>query len=364
MKLLDLSSYLDSVVPLSFQEDYDNSGLQVGFPGKEISSALLTLDVTEDVLDEAVNTGCDLIISHHPLIFNGIKKITGSTYTERILLKAIKQEIAIYSSHTNLDAFTNGVSRKMAEKLSLQNIKVLSPLKNRLLKLITYIPESHYKKVSEALFDAGAGSIGNYERCGFTSSGTGSYKGNENSNPFAGQKGFFHTEKEMRFETVMFSHLKTKIIKALLEVHPYEEVAYDIYALENENTEAGLGCYGVMDEAMDEVEFLNLVSSIFEARGIRFSKLPGKKIKKVALCGGSGASLLNTAIASGADAFITADIKYHNFFDTDKRILLVYAGHFESEKFATEILFNLIIKKFPKFAVRFSETNTNPINYL
>ena len=364
MKLKDLCSYLDSAVPLSFQEGYDNSGLQVGFPEKEVSSALITLDVTEEVIDEAVSGKCDVIVSHHPLIFNGIKKITGRTFTERILYKAVKHDIAIYSSHTNLDVFSNGVSRKMAEKLKLHNIKVLSPVKNSLVKLVTYIPESHLEKVREAIFKAGAGVIGNYDQCGFTISGTGSFRGNENTKPFVGEKGKIHFEKEIRFETVLFFHLKEKVIKVLLEVHPYEEVAYDIYTLENNNVEIGLGCIGEFNDAMWEEDFLKLVSSVFDAKGVRYTKPTGKPVRKVALCGGSGASLLNVAISSGADAFITADIKYHNFFDADNKILLVDTGHFESEKFSTEILYGLIVKKFPKFAVRFSETNTNPINYL
>jgi len=364
MKLKDICSYLDSAVPLSFQESYDNSGLQVGFLEQDVSSALITLDVTAEVIDEAVSKKCDVIISHHPLIFNGIKSITGKTISELILYKAVKHDISIYSAHTNLDVFGEGVSRKMAEKLKLNNIKVLSPVKNSLLKLVTYIPESHLEKVREAIFKAGAGVIGNYDQCGFTTSGTGSFRGNENAKPFIGEKGKIHFEKEIRFETVLFSHLKEKVIKVLLEVHPYEEVAYDIYALENKNVEIGSGCIGEFNDAMGEEDFLKLVSEIFDAKGVRYSKPAGKPVRKVALCGGSGSSLLSMAIASGADAFITADIKYHNFFDAGNKILLVDTGHFESEIFSTEILYDLIIKKFPKFAVRFSETNTNPINYL
>jgi len=364
MILKELCAYLDSEVPLSFQEGYDNSGLQIGLPEREISSALITLDVTEKVIEEAISEKCDIIISHHPVIFNGIKRITDRTYTERILYKSVKHDIAIYSSHTNLDIFSNGVSRKMAQKLSLADIKVLSPLKGRLIKLVTYVPESHLEIVRESLFEAGAGVIGNYDKCGFTTSGTGSFRGGENSKPFAGEKGNIHFEKEMRFETILFSHLKEKVIKKLLEVHPYEEVAYDIYALENENTEVGLGCIGEFNDPVGEDAFIRKVSAVFNAKGVRYSKLVGKPVRKVALCGGSGASLITAAIASGADAFITADIKYHNFFDADNKILVVDIGHFESEIFSTEILYNLIIKKFPKFAVRFSETNTNPINYL
>ena len=363
MKLKDLCSYLDSAVPLSFQESYDNSGLQVGSSEREITSALITLDVTEEVMDEAISLKCDVLVSHHPLIFNGIKSLTGKSFTERILYMAVKHDIAIYSAHTNLDVISNGVSRKMAEKMGLEKIKVLSPSENRLLKLVTYIPESHFEKVKNALFEAGAGVIGNYDRCGFTTSWTGSYRGNESTKPFLGEKGKIHFEKEMRFETILFSHLKDKAIKALIEVHPYEEVAYDLYVLENMNIEIGLGCVGNFPRKFSEDDFLKFVSSVFDAKGVRYSKPTGKPIRKVALCGGSGAALLNLAICSGADAFLTADIKYHDFFKTENKILMVDTGHFESEKFSIEILKDLIIKKFPKFAVRFSETNTNPINY-
>ena len=364
MKLIDICSYLDTIVPILYQESYDNSGLQVGDTENEISSALISLDVTEDVIDEAIAMGCSLIISHHPLIFNPLKKLTGKTYVEKVLIKAVKHEIAIYSSHTNLDILNEGVSRKMAEKLNLQNIKVLSALKNRLFKLVTYIPEDHFEKVREAIFEAGAGVIGNYDKCSFSLAGTGSFRAGENTNPFVGEKGKIHFEKEIRFETIFLSHLKENVIKALLDSHPYEEAAYDIYALENEYNEAGLGCVGELPEPFEEKEFLKYLSDIFEAGGIRYSNLTGKKINRVALCGGAGISLFSDAVKAGADAFVTSDIKYHNFFSTENRILLVDTGHYESEKFTTEILYDLIIKKFPTFAVRFSETNTNPINYL
>jgi dinuclear metal center YbgI/SA1388 family protein len=363
MKLKDLCSYLDSAVPLSFQEGYDNSGLQVGLPEREISSAMITLDVTEEVVDEAIAHKCDVLVSHHPLIFDGLKNLTGKSFTERILYEAVKNDISIYSAHTNLDVLSNGVSRKMAEKIGLEEISVLSPSKNLLLKLVTYIPESHIDAVRNALFEAGAGVIGNYDKCGFSTSGTGSFRGNDMTKPFRGEKGTIHFEKEIRFETILFSHLKDKVTKALLDSHPYEEVAYDLYPLENRNAQIGLGSIGKFHDPVSEKDFLKLVSSVFDAKGVRYSKLIGNPIRKVALCGGAGASLLNLAISSGAEAFLTADIKYHDFFKAENQILLVDTGHFESEKFSREILKDLIIKKFPKFAVRFSETNTNPINY-
>jgi dinuclear metal center YbgI/SA1388 family protein len=363
MKLKDLCSYLDSAVPLSLQEGYDNSGLQVGLPERNVSSAMIALDVTEAVMNEAISNKCDVIISHHPLIFHPVKRLAGNSITERILYQAVKSNIAVYSAHTNLDIFSNGVSRKMAEKIGLQKIKVLSPSADKLLKLVTYIPESHFEAVRNALFDAGAGVTGNYDQCGFASSGTGSFRAGEMTNPFTGRKGKIHFEKEMRFETILFYHLKDKVVKALLDAHPYEEVAYDLISLENKNSATGLGCIGEMPDHLSENGFLKLVQSVFDAKGIRHSKLTGKPVKKAALCGGSGASLLKTAIVAGADVFLTADIKYHDFLEAENKILLVDAGHFETEKFSREILKDLIIKKFPKFAVRFSETNTNPINY-
>jgi dinuclear metal center YbgI/SA1388 family protein len=363
MKLIDLCSYLDSEIPLSFQESYDNSGLQVGNAQTDLTSALLTVDVTEEIIDEAIRNGCNMVISHHPLIFGSIRKLAERNPTEKIIARCIKNDIAVYSAHTNLDITHCGVSRKMAEKLGLSEIKVLVPLEKRLLKLVTYIPESHLDKVRAAIFEAGAGGIGNYDSCGFAVPGTGSFRGSEQSSPFVGETGKLHFENEIRFETVLYSHVKDKVVGALLNSHPYEEVAYDIYSLENTNIDAGLGCTGKFPSALSEDVFLHLLAKVFEANGIRYSKKTGKPVEKVALCGGSGASVLKDAISAGADAFVTADIKYHTFFEADNRILLADIGHFESEKFSIEILKELIIKKFPKFALRFSETNTNPINY-
>jgi dinuclear metal center YbgI/SA1388 family protein len=320
--------------------------------------------VNGTVLDEAVKTGCNLIISHHPVIFHPLRSLTGKTSAERIITRAIIENIAIYSAHTNLDITGNGVSRKMAEKLELQNVKVLTPLKNKLMKLVAYIPASHIDRVSEAVFNAGAGVIGNYDRCSFNAEGYGTFRGNKNTSPFAGKKMEVHREKEIRFETILLSHLKNEVIKALLGSHPYEEVAYDLYILENEYNGAGLGCIGELPEGVSEKDYLIRVAGIFGSAGLRYSPPGGKMISTVALCGGAGASLLNDAISAGADIFITGDIKYHDFQYAEGRILLADIGHFESEKFATEILYDLIIKKFPTFALRFSETNTNPINYL
>lgn len=364
MKLSEMCAWLDSEAPLSFQESYDNSGLQIGEPDTEISSALLTVDVTEKVVEEAIAGNFSIIISHHPLLFKPVKKISGKNSTERIISRCIKHNIAVYSAHTSLDIAHHLVSRKMAEKLGIVESKVLSPQEKKLMKLVTYIPESHLDKVRNAIFDAGAGMVGNYDRCGFATQGTGSFRGNEMTDPFVGEPGKMHFENEVRFETVMFTHMRDRVVEALLDNHPYEEVAYDLYSLENRNIDSGLGCIGTLREEMEEMSFLKLVAGVFGASGLKYSDLTGRKVKKVAVCGGSGASLLRNALQQGADAFVTAEIKYHDFFEAENRILLVDAGHYESEKYSVEVLKELIIKKFPKFALRFSEINTNPINYL
>lgn len=364
MKVRDICKYLDEAVPESLQENWDNSGLQVGDPEARISSALISLDVTEAVVDEAIAGGYGLIITHHPLLFNPLKKITGGTSTGRIVIKAIRSDVAIYSSHTNLDLIRGGVSWKMAWRIKLQNIRVLSPIRHKLLKLVTYVPENHLDKVREAVFKAGAGVIGNYDKCSFSSQGTGSFRAGSTANPFVGEKGKIHFEREIRFETILVSHLKEQVIKALKDSHPYEEVAFDIYYLENEYNEAGSGCIGTLPKSVDRKKFLRTLSGLFDAEGIRYSGHKGDKINSVAVCGGAGMSLLDEAIAAGADTLVTSDIRYHDFFNAGNDILLIDIGHFESEKFSTEILYDLIIKKFPKFAVRFSETNTNPINYI
>ena len=364
MKLKEICSWLDSAVPLDFQEGYDNSGLQTGDPETEILKAMIAFDITESVIDEALSAGCNLIFSHHPLIFNPIKQLTGKNSVERTLIKAIKNEIAVYSCHTNLDIFGEGVSKRMAAKIGLHNVNVLSPLKGHLLKLVTYVPEENIEEVRNAVFEAGAGTIGSYDMCSYNVEGTGSFRGGSDTNPFKGKKSELHFEKEIRFETIMLAHLKDKVIKALIKAHPYEEVAFDIYHLENEYFKAGLGCVGELKRDVDELQFLKNLSKQFKANGIRYSDPIGKKIRKVAVCGGAGISLLKDAINSGADIFITGDIRYHDFFNAENKILLADIGHFESEKYSAEILYELIIKKFPTFAVQFSETNTNPINYL
>ncbi len=364
MRIKDVAKILEHFSPLQFQEAYDNSGLCIGNPETEVTGILLTIDITEPVIDEAFSKNCNLIISHHPLIFNEIKRLTGYKYTERCIIKAIRNNIAVYSAHTNFDAVFDGVNNKICEKLLLQNCRILSPIKGQLKKLVTFVPNNYADKVREALFNAGAGNIGNYDSCSYNTTGKGTFKGNDYTIPFAGEKGKLHSEDETRIETIFPQFLQKNIIEALLAAHPYEEVAFDIYSLENTYNKVGMGMIGELPESLDELSFLQKVKTIFNAGSIRYTKLLGKPVKKIAVCGGSGSNLLSNAINNNADVFITGDFKYHQFFDADGKILIADIGHYESEQFTKEIYYNLLIKNFPKFAVHFSSINTNPINYL
>jgi len=364
MIIREIIAYLDSVAPPAYQESYDNAGLIIGDPGMTITSALITLDVTEAVIDEAIETGCELIIAHHPILFKGIKRINGNSYVERCVIKAIKNDIAIYAAHTNLDSIMGGVNAKICEKIGLTNLSILSPAKDQLLKIVTFIPGDHLENVREALFEAGAGEIGNYDKCSFSNEGTGTFRGGDEANPYVGEIGEFHFEKEVRFETIIPKHLKNKAIAALVKSHPYEEVAYDIYPIENTLPLVGSGMIGELPGAENEIDFLSRLLQIFGCKSIRHTYLLGNPVKRVAVCGGSGSFLLPAAIAAGVDIFVTADIKYHDFFDAEEKIVIADIGHYESEQYTKELFYEILIKKFPNFALRLSEVKTNPVLYL
>jgi dinuclear metal center YbgI/SA1388 family protein len=363
MKIRDIISMFDAFAPVAYQESYDNSGLILGMPETDVSGILLSIDVTEEVIEEARTHNCNLIVCHHPLIFGGLKKLTGSNHVERTVLKAIRNDIAVFASHTSMDAAWQGVNERICRKLGLVNLEILSPLDGKLRKLVTFVPEEHAEKVRQAVFKAGAGQIGDYDSCSFHAKGLGSFRGSEHTNPFAGEREKLHFEPEIRLETIFPMHLQAQVINALNESHPYEEVAYDIYPLENSFERAGIGMTGELENPLQEQEFLSLLKTVFQAGCIRHSPLLKKTVKKVAVCGGSGSFLIKKAIASGAQFFVTGDIKYHQFFDAEGRIVIADTGHYESEQYTTEIFHELILKNFPNFAIRFSKVNTNPIKY-
>ena len=362
-KIKEFLSVLEEESPLSFQESWDNSGLLVGDSSNNITSVLLTVDVTEPVLDEAIEKGANVIIAHHPIIFKGLKSLTGKDYIERTIIKAIKNDIAIYAMHTNLDTIPKGVSYKMAEKLSLKNIKTLDITSAQLKKIVVFVPLSHENIVKEAIFKAGAGHIGNYDQCSYSTNGEGSFRALAGAKPFVGELNKIHTEKEVRIESVFPAHLKNKIIQALIKAHPYEEVAYDIYTLDKRNEEIGLGKVGDLEKEMSEIDFVELLKQKFHLQNLRHSPFLGKKIRTVAVCGGSGSFLIKKA-KQKADIYVTADIKYHEFFDAEDQLVIADIGHYESEQFSKDIFYDIISEKFTNFAVHFSETNTNPIKFL
>lgn len=360
----DVCQSLETLAPLALQENYDNAGLLIGNRNTELTGILLCIDITEEVMQEAINKQCNMIVSHHPLIFRGLKSITGRNLVERCVISAIQSNIAIYACHTNLDSVHNGVSMRMAEKLGLKNCRILQPKADCLLKLVSFVPESHLEKVRQACFDAGAGNIGNYDSCSYNSTGEGTFRANQDSNPYVGEIGELHTEPEIRFEIILPTYLKSKVTKALVLAHPYEEPAFDFIPLSNNWNTVGYGIIGELDTPVSELNILTQIKGTFQVGCLKHTALKNKQVSKIALCGGSGAEGLHTAISQGADLFVSADFKYHDYFLAENRILIADIGHFESEQFTKEIFFEQLTKNFPKFAVHFSEINTNPINFL
>jgi dinuclear metal center YbgI/SA1388 family protein len=363
MIIKKVTDYLEKLAPLKYAEDFDNVGLLIGDYHTEITGVLVTLDTLELVVDEAIKKNCNLIVSFHPIIFSGLKKINSNSYVERVVQKAIKNDIAIYAIHTALDNSAKGVSAKMAEVLELQNIKILLPKKGLIKKLTTYVPNQHADTVRRALFEAGAGAIGNYSNCSYNMLGLGTFLGNESSNPAIGKKGMLQQEKETYISVVFEKHLENNVLKALFDAHPYEEVAYEIVTTDNTHQHIGMGMLGELSQPFSETEFLNLLKDKFKLKCIRHSAFLNKPIKKVAVLGGSGSFAIEAAKNAGADAYVSADFKYHEFYKAENQLLLADIGHYESEQFTKNLLVEHLIKKFTNFAIILSETNTNPINY-
>ncbi len=364
MKVSEVMQALEDFAPLAYQESYDNSGLQVGSPEDEVQGVLLALDVTEAVVAEAIEKGCNMIIAHHPLIFNGIKQITGRHYTGRIIKTAIKHDIHIYAAHTNMDNVRNGVNHIIANQLELTGTSILAPQTGNLLKLYTYVPEQDAGKVRDALFAAGAGYVGNYGECSFNTPGTGTFRPGANTNPVIGKaNGDREWVKEVKIEVLLPPHIQSAVLNALKNSHPYEEVAYELIALQNINQETGAGMVGYLPAPMEPGAFLKYLKERMNCACIRHTAMPAGHIHKVAVCGGSGSFLLKDAIKTGADVFVTGDFKYHQFFDTDDRIMIADIGHYESEQFTVRIFADILKKKFLNFAPLLSTISTNPINY-
>ena len=364
MTIKEITTILEELAPLGQAEDFDNVGLLVGDEGTKVTGVLVTLDTLENVVDEALAKKCNLIVSFHPILFDGLKKITGRNYVERVLIKAIRNDIAIYSMHTALDNAANGVNARICKELGIQNPKILIPKKGMLKKLTTYVPKENADVLKEALFASGAGHIGNYSHCSFGVEGEGSYRAGADAKPAKGEIGKTHFEPEICLTMVFTACDEGKVLKALIENHPYEEVAYEILTLENTNPTIGMGMIGELEQSIADIDFLKLVKQKMNAEGIRHSKLLHKKIRKVAVLGGSGAFAIGAAKRAGADMFITSDIKYHQYYEAEDEMVIADIGHFETEQFTKNLLVDYLKEKMPNFAVRLSESRTNPINYL
>ncbi len=364
VRIKDIANALEMFAPLPLQDGFDNAGLQIGLTEAEVAGVLLCLDVTEAVVDEAVASGCNLIVSHHPLIFSPLKRITGSNYIERCVIKALANGIAIYSAHTNIDNAPGGVNYRIAEKLGLLNVRILVPKEDALLKLAVYVPTSAADAVRDALFAAGCGNIGNYDSCSYNIDGFGTFKANEGCNPFCGEVGELHREQEVRIETVLPAYLKNKVIAALLKAHPYEEPAFDIYQLKNSWGSVGSGVIGELPAECDEVELLQCVKESFKVGCVRHTPLLGKGVKRVALCGGAGGSFAGAAMAAGADVYITGEARYHDLFNYTGKMVMAVIGHYESEQYTMDIFREIIESACPGVRVMKTTVNTNPVNYL
>ncbi len=363
MKVFEITTELEKLAPTTYAEGFDNVGLLVGDVNAEVSKILVTLDTTEEVVDEAIEKGANLIVSFHPIIFSGLKKLTGKNYVERTVQKAIKHDINIYATHTALDNSRFGVNHQIAKQLNLQNTEILIPQKDTLRHLVTYVPTENAEELRWALTEAGAGNIGDYDNCSFNLDGTGTFRAKEGANPYIGEIGKTQFERETRISVIFNKHLQNQILKALKENHPYEEVAYELFSLENLNQTIGIGMIGELENEMQEEMFLDYLKEKMETKLVRHSKFLGKRIKKVAVLGGSGSFAISAAKQKGADAYVTADLKYHDFFQAENEILLADIGHYESEQFTKNLLTAYLSEKFPNFAVLNSEINTNPVHY-
>ena len=363
MIVQELLKTLEQWAPTAYAEDFDNVGLLIGNSQSKCSGVMITLDCTEAVINEAIADNCNVIISFHPILFSGLKKITGANYVERVAIKAIEHKISIIALHTRLDNHPDGVSNILCKRLKIKKSQVLIPKKDNLKKLVVYVPENYTEAILESLHKAGAGNLENYKECSFLLEGTGRFMGIDKSNPHIGKPSEKISLKEIQINVVFESHLYHDIQKALREAHPYETIAYEVYSLINSFSEVGMGRIGSLKKEMDLSSFLNFVKKQLNSKVIRHSPPTNKLIKKVAVLGGSGSFAIEDAKRQGADAFITADLKYHQFYQGEKSLLLVDVGHYESEQYIKNLIFDYLTEKLPSFAFVLSRTKTNPVNY-
>ena len=365
----DLARLLEAAAPLAYQESYDNAGLQCGNPQAEVTGVLIALDCTPAVVAEALRRGCNVVVCHHPVIFRPLKRLTGANEVEQTLIAALKNDVAIYAAHTNLDNVRGGVNDKLAEKLGLRKTRVLAPQSGTLARLITYVPHRPEDQQAEvagrvlaALYAAGAGQVGQYANCSFQTPGTGTFTPGAGTRPLIGTPNQPETVPELRLEVLLPLHRQAAVLRALRAAHPYEEVAYELIKLEN-TQEVGAGLVGELPAPMAPAAFRAMLKAQLLVPVVRHTAFE-REIRTVAICGGAGAFLIGAARAAGADAYVTGDVKYHEFFGAEGQLMLCDVGHFESEQFTNEVFSDLLTAGFGRtFAVLISETPTNPVQY-
>lgn len=364
-RIQEIIDALERLAPPALQEEYDNSGLLVGEPGRSVETVLVSLDVTEEVVAEAQALGAGLIVSHHPVLFRPLKRLTGRNQVERTVMAALRANIALYAIHTNLDNVAHGVNAMMCRKLGLEGMSVLRPAGGALAKVVTFVPEARAESVRAAMFEAGGGHIGAYDQCSFNAVGEGTFRAGEGAQPHVGAVGSQHRESEVRVEMVVERWNVRRVVAAMRSVHPYEEVAHDVILLDNGHPTAGSGGVATFAQPVEWPDFVDRVKAAFGAPIVRHTAPPNRPIRTVALCGGTGSFLLPDAIRCGADVFLSSDFKYHEFFGTEGQITIADIGHAEAEGGISQWLVNQLADLkdgFPNFAVLLSEVRTNPIH--
>lgn len=364
-KIKEVLQAMDAICSESIQESWDNSGLQWGDDSETVKGVIVSLDVTMDVINEAIDCGCNLIIAHHPLIFGPLKQVRkNGTEVERLAYHCIQNSIAVYAAHTNWDKVAQGVSWVMAKRIGLLNEEILQPEKDGLCNLKVMGTPRDIAEIRKAWFNAGIGNVGEYSNCSFTTDGWGTFEPSESANPSVGEKNKTEFLRENAIEILCTKKDVSKALAIATETSSYETIAHSIIPLKNTNDTLGFGCIGELKEALSLSDFLALCKEKYACKVVRYN--PSEKIKNiktVAVCGGSAIDFLPTAIARKADAYITADVKYHQFMLADDALTLVDVGHYESEIWAMEYLTHLISEKFHNFAIRLTTINTNSVRY-
>ena len=365
MTVRGIQEIMEAWAPLDIAWERDNPGLQAGDTGRRVRGILVALDVTEPVVKEAKGAGANLIVSHHPLLFRPLRSLTTRSGTERTLTALARGGIALYSAHTNLDFTRGGTSFALAEALGLATEGFLTSSFRTESKIVTFVPPSHADSVAAAMAGAGAGVIGAYDGCSFRTEGTGTFRGGKGTHPAVGKAGVPEHAREIRLEMVAPRRAVHTVVDALKGAHPYEEVAFDVYPLDNTSGAYGMGALGTLPRAVPLADFLGRVRRALRTRSLRWSGDPRSRVRRVAVCGGSGSELLPQAIAAGADAFVTADVRYHTFQEAGTEITLVDAGHFETEfpvvAAVVDRLRGEIRARGARIPVRASSQATNPV---